>query len=85
MDIHGISKDIPCTSIYQAYEGGLHIRGIYQAYSRHIPKIGVPDGVDGPGLVIQVHILLVVQVAPHVSLRVLRRVHGAYGLRKNSS
>ena len=43
MDIHGISKDIPC--IYQAYEGGLHIRGIYQAYSRHIPKIGVPDVV----------------------------------------
>ncbi len=41
MDIHGISKDIPC--IYQANEGGLHIRGIYQAYSRHIPVIGDPD------------------------------------------
>ncbi len=43
MDVHGISKDIPC--IYQAYAGGLHIRGIYQAYAtgRHIPKIGVPD------------------------------------------
>ncbi len=38
----GISKYIPV--IYQAYEGGLHIRGIYQAYSRHIPEIGVPDG-----------------------------------------
>ncbi len=50
MDIHGISKDIPC--IYQAYAGGLHIRGIYQAYARHIPKIGVPDGErerDPPG------------------------------------
>ncbi len=23
--------------------------GIYQAYSRHIPKIGVPDGPGGPG------------------------------------
>ncbi len=44
MDIFGIYKDIPC--IYQAYEGGLHIRGIYQAYSRHIPKIGVPDVYD---------------------------------------
>ncbi len=42
MDIHGISKDIPC--IYQAYEGGLHIHGIYQAYARHIPEIRVPDG-----------------------------------------
>jgi hypothetical protein len=43
MDIHGIFKDIPC--IYHVYVGHLHImiRGIYQAYSRHIPKIGVPD------------------------------------------
>ncbi len=43
MDIHGISLDIPC--IYQAYAGGLQIRGIYQAYARHIPKIGVPDAI----------------------------------------
>ncbi len=42
MDIHGISKDIPY--IYHVYVGHLHIRGIYQAYSRHMPKIGVPDG-----------------------------------------
>jgi hypothetical protein len=40
--IHGITKDIPC--IFHVYVGHLHIRGIYQAYSRHIPKIGVPDG-----------------------------------------
>jgi hypothetical protein len=43
-DIHGISKYIP--GIYQAYEGGLHIRRIYQAYSRHIPEIGVPDAMN---------------------------------------
>jgi hypothetical protein len=42
-DIHGISKNIPC--IYHVYVGGLHIRGIYQAYLRHILEIGVPDGV----------------------------------------
>ncbi len=48
MDIHGISKDIQC--IYQAYAGGLHIRGIYQAYARHIPKIGVPDEGSPAGL-----------------------------------
>ncbi len=46
MDIHGISMDIlpldiPC--IYHVYVGHLHIHGIYQAYSRHIPEIGVPD------------------------------------------
>jgi hypothetical protein len=41
MDIHGKSKDIPC--IFHVYVGHLHIHGIYQAYSRHIPKIGVPD------------------------------------------
>ncbi len=41
MDIPGISKDIAC--IYQAYVGGLHILGTYQAYSRHIQKIGVPN------------------------------------------
>ncbi len=40
-DIHGISKDIPCIS--HVYVGHLHIRGIFQAYSRHIPTIGVPD------------------------------------------
>ena len=34
-------QDIPC--IYHVYVGHLHIHGIYQAYSRHIPKIGVPD------------------------------------------
>ncbi len=41
MDIHGISKDIPC--IYNVYVRHLHIRGIYQAYTRHIPKKRVPD------------------------------------------
>ncbi len=42
MDVHGLSKDIPC-SIYHVYVGDLHIRGMYQAYSRHIPEIRVPD------------------------------------------
>jgi hypothetical protein len=41
MDINGISKDIPC--IYHVYVEHLHICGIYQAYSRHIPKIWIPD------------------------------------------
>ncbi len=48
MDIvHGTSISkymIPC--ICHVYVGHLHIHGIYQAYSRHIPKIGVPD--EGP-------------------------------------
>ncbi len=30
-------------SIYHVYVEHLHIHGIFQAYSRHIPKIGVPD------------------------------------------
>jgi hypothetical protein len=56
MDIHGISKDKPC--ICHVYVRGLHIRGIYQAYSesRHKPEIVIPDGSDselsgpfGPG------------------------------------
>jgi hypothetical protein len=33
--------DILC--IYHLFVGHLHIHGIYQAYSRHIPKIQVPD------------------------------------------
>ncbi len=41
MDIRGIFKDIPC--ICHVYVRGLHIGGRYQAYSRHIPEIGVPD------------------------------------------
>ncbi len=46
MDIHhdGISLDIPC--ICHLYHWDLHtIHGIYQAYTRHIPEIGVPDDV----------------------------------------
>jgi hypothetical protein len=42
MDIHGISMDIP--GIFHVYVSRHHIHGIYQAYTRHIPKIGVPDG-----------------------------------------
>jgi hypothetical protein len=45
MDIHGISLYIPC--IFHVYVGHLHIHGIYQAYSRQIPKIGVPDAMAG--------------------------------------
>jgi hypothetical protein len=59
LDIHGISKDIPCIStpmdihgismdiprIYHVYVGRLHRYGIYHVYTRHIPKIRVPDAV----------------------------------------
>jgi hypothetical protein len=38
MDIHGISMDIP--GLFHVYLSGHHIHGIYQAYTRHIPKIG---------------------------------------------
>ena len=41
MYIHGISLDIPC--IYHPYGWHFHMDGIYQVYTRHIPKIGVPD------------------------------------------
>ncbi len=61
VDIHGISKDIPCIStmmdihgismdiprIFHVYWGGRHIHDIYQAYTRHILKIGVPDVING--------------------------------------
>ncbi len=41
LDICGISMDIPCIS--HVYRSGRHIHGIYVVYTRHIPKIGVPD------------------------------------------
>jgi hypothetical protein len=59
VDIHGISMDIPRIStpldirgismnvprISHVYRSGRHIHGIYVVYTRHIPKIGVPDVV----------------------------------------
>ena len=41
MDIPGISMDVP--GIFHVYVSGHHIHGIYQAYTIHIPKTGVPD------------------------------------------
>ena len=42
MDIHGISKYIPC--IYHTYTIHMDEDTIWMVYTRHIPKIGVPDG-----------------------------------------
>ncbi len=43
MDIHGIFMDTSIPCIYSVYVKSLHIQGIYKAYSRHNPNIGVPD------------------------------------------